>query len=248
MVSQGIIPDKFFIIAGPCAIENEKLFFGTIDYVKNSADIFRGMIFKPRTSPESFQGIGEENLDKALAILKKAKEKYKKPIVNEIMEIKQIEILNDYVDIFQVGTRNCLNYSLLKALGKQEKPVILKRGFCATMEEWVAAAEYVTNGGNNNVILCERGIRTFEKATRNTLDLSIVPLLKQKTGFKVIVDPSHSTGNRDLVIPMAKAAKACGADGLIVDTHIAPEQAKCDGPQALTKDMYIKMVEELKKI
>jgi len=243
-----VVPDKFFIIAGPCAIENEDLFLDTLDYVNDSADIFRGMIFKPRSSPGSFQGIGEENLDEALAILKKAKEKYNKPIVNEVMEIKQIDILKDYVDIFQVGTRNSLNFSLLKALGKQDKPVILKRGFCATVEEWLGAAEYITNGGNNDVILCERGIRTFEKATRNTLDLGIVPLLKMKTDFKVIVDPSHSTGNKDLVIPMAKAAKACGADGIIVDTHIDPSQAKCDGPQALTKEMYLKMIEELNKI
>ncbi|MBQ3924731.1 MAG: 3-deoxy-7-phosphoheptulonate synthase [Firmicutes bacterium] len=225
---------NFGLIAGPCSVESEEQVLEIAQKVKASGATFlRGGAFKPRTSPYSFQGMRGTGIE----ILLKAKQITGLPIVTEIMDMSQIELFED-VDVIQVGARNMQNFEMLKELGHIDKPILLKRGLSSTMEELLMSAEYIMAGGNENVILCERGIRTFETATRNTLDLSIVPLLKEKTHLPVIVDPSHATGIRELVLPMAMAATAAGADGLMIEVHNDPEHALCDGPQSLTPAQF----------
>ncbi|HEV8516844.1 MAG TPA: 3-deoxy-7-phosphoheptulonate synthase [Candidatus Limnocylindrales bacterium] len=223
------------IIAGPCSVESREQLFETADAVAAAgATILRGGAFKPRTSPYSFQGLGVE----ALRYLAEAGEQTGLPVVTEVMEPSQVEIISRYADILQIGTRNMQNYSLLTAVGRIAKPVLLKRGYGATVEEWLMAAEYVVSSGNPDVILCERGIRTFETYTRNTLDLAAVPLLHHLTHLPVVVDPSHATGKRWLVKPMALAGVAAGADGVIVEVHPRPDEALSDGDQSLTPEQF----------
>ncbi len=232
----------FVVMAGPCAVEGMEQTEQTAAAVAAAgAHVLRGGVFKPRTSPYSFQGMGEPGL----RVLAEAARKVGLPIVSEVMETTQIPLMEDYVDILQVGARNMQNFSLLRALGKVRKPVLLKRGLAATVEEWLLAAEYLLEGGNDQVLLCERGIRTFETATRNTLDLSAVALAKQRTHLPVIVDPSHATGEPDLIQPMALAAVAAGADGLLIEVHPRPEQALCDGRQALTPERFQQLMRRL---
>ena len=233
----------FIVMAGPCAVENEQQLTITAKSVKKSgANILRGGAYKPRTSPYAFQGLGVEGLK----LLKKVGDELNLPIITEVISPETVETVAEYADILQVGTRNMQNFDLLKRLGKIKKPVLLKRGMSATVEELLMAAEYIMSEGNHNVILCERGIRTFETATRNTLDLGIVPLLKQKTHLPVIVDPSHATGIRALVSPMAKAALVAGADGLIIEVHYNPEAAKSDGMQSLYPDQFEALMQYLR--
>lgn len=236
---------EIVIIAGPCAVENKEQLFQTAKSVKASgANILRGGAFKPRSSPYSFQGLGKEGL----ALLKQVNKELGLPIVTEVMDTRQVEVVAEYADLIQVGSRNMQNFPLLKEVGKCKKPVLLKRGMMATIEEFLNAAEYILNQGNTNVILCERGIRTFETSTRNTLDLSAVPMLKHLSHLPVIVDPSHGTGLRWLVPIMAKAAIAAGADGLIMEVHYNPEIALCDGKQSLKLDDFSKLMTDLHKI
>ena len=235
---------SFQIIAGPCCIESESQVCEIAEEIKASgASILRGGAYKPRTSPYSFQGMGEEGLK----LLIEAKKLTGLPVVTEVLDISQLELFKD-VDMIQVGARNMQNYELLKELGEMDKPVLLKRGSACTIEELLMSAEYILKGGNENVILCERGIRTFETATRNTLDISAIPVLKKKTHLPVIVDPSHGTGNASLVPPMALAAAAAGADGLMVEVHSMPEYALCDGPQAIKPEDFEKLVEMIEKL
>ncbi len=223
------------VIAGPCAIEGREQFIETAVAVwEHGALALRGGAFKPRTSPYSFQGLGEEGLK----IMAEAREITGLPIVTEVMDQKSVPMVAEYVDMIQIGARNMQNFYLLKEVGKYNKPVLLKRGLSATIEEWLMAAEYILDSGNSQVILCERGIRTFETYTRNTLDLSAIPLVKNLSHLPVIVDPSHGTGKRDLVIPMSLAAVACGCDGLIVEVHMNPAEAWSDGPQSLIPDDF----------
>jgi 3-deoxy-7-phosphoheptulonate synthase len=233
------------IIAGPCAVESQEQLFVTARSVNNSgARILRGGAFKPRSSPYSFQGMGEEGLN----LLSMIRSETHQPVVTEVMDTRQVEMVAEYADMLQVGSRNMQNFPLLKEVGMSKKPVLLKRGMMATIEEFLNAAEYILNQGNENVILCERGIRTFETSTRNTLDLNAVPMLKQLTHLPVIVDPSHGTGIRWMVAPMAKAAIAAGADGLIIEVHYQPETALCDGHQSLSLDEFEELMRGLKKI
>jgi len=233
------------IIAGPCSIESEEQIMATAEFVKNSgAVILRGGAFKPRTSPYAFQGMGIEGLK----LLKKAGDAYKMPIITEVLDSEDIGVVSEYADILQVGARNCQNFSLLKKLGRLQKPVLLKRGMMVTIKEFLMAAEYILAEGNEHVILCERGIRTFETETRNTLDISAVPVLKQKTHLPVIVDPSHAAGNWKLIHPLALAAIAAGADGLMIECHIKPESALCDGEQSLRPDKFALLMEDIKKL
>jgi 3-deoxy-7-phosphoheptulonate synthase len=235
----------FSMIAGPCSIESYELFLEVARAVKKQgATALRGGIFKMRTRSDAFQGLGGE----ALPIVKQVKEDVGLPFVCEITDPRQIAVLDEVVDVFQVGARNMHNYELLKELGKLRKPVLLKRGLAAYLDEFLAASEYVIKAGNSQVILCERGIRTFERSTRNTLDLSAVPYLKQKTGLPVIVDPSHGTGVRSLVSPMAWAAAAAGADGIIVEVHPRPQEALSDAEQALTIEDFQVLVPRLNRI
>ncbi len=236
---------KIHIMAGPCAVENRTILFGIAEKVKNAgATILRGGAFKPRTSPYSFQGLGEEGLK----YLADAREKFGLAIVTEVMDTKEMDVIMKYTDIIQIGARNMQNFKLLLEVGSTDKPVLLKRGLSATIKEWLMSAEYIMSRGNHNVLLCERGIRTFETATRNTLDLSAVPLLKQMTHLPVVVDPSHGVGKRDLVAPMARAAIAAGADALMIEVHINPEEALSDGEQSLKPDAFSKLMAELKPI
>lgn len=231
------------VIAGPCSVESEDQIFKIAKVVKsNGAKILRGGAFKPRTSPYAFQGLGEQGLK----YLQAAGQEYNLPVVTEVTEIKNIELIDKYSDIFQVGSRNMQNFPLLRELGKTNKPVLLKRGFSATIEEWLMSAEYVLSNGNENVILCERGIRTFETSTRNTFDLSAIPVVHQKSHLPVIADPSHATGMRDKVIPMARAAVAADADGLMIEVHHDPVNALSDGPQALLPDQFSSLMNQLK--
>lgn len=233
------------VIAGPCSIESEEQIMATAEFVKNSgAAILRGGAFKPRTSPYAFQGMGIEGLK----LLKKAGDAFQMPIITEVLDSEDIGIVSDYADILQVGARNCQNFSLLRKLGKLKKPVLLKRGMMVTIKEFLMAAEYILAEGNEQVILCERGIRTFETETRNTLDISAVPVLKQKTHLPVIVDPSHAAGNWKLIHPLALAALAAGADGLMIECHIKPEAALCDGEQSLRPDKFALLMEDIKKL
>jgi len=233
------------VIAGPCAIESSEQLYETARAAKKGgARIMRGGAFKPRSSPYSFQGLGEEGLK----MMRKISNETGLPIVTEVMDTREMEMVAGYADMLQIGSRNMHNYPLLKEAGLIRKPVLLKRGMMATIEEFLLAAEYILNQGNTQVILCERGIRTFETSTRNTLDLSAVPVLKKLTHLPVMVDPSHGTGIRWIVPPMAKAAIASGADGLIMEIHHKPEEALCDGQQSLYPEDFIGLMTELKKI
>ncbi|MFA6989874.1 MAG: 3-deoxy-7-phosphoheptulonate synthase [Candidatus Gastranaerophilaceae bacterium] len=233
------------MIAGPCTVESLEQMEETAKALqKNGVKIIRGGAFKPRTSPYSFQGLGEEGLK----IIRKVADKYGMIVTSEVMEIAQIPLFLKYADILQVGARNMQNFNLLRELGLVNKPVMIKRGLSATVEEWLMSAEYIMAGGNRNVILCERGIRTFEKATRNTLDISAIPVVKKLSHLPVIVDPSHGTGLRDKVVPMSRAAIAAGADGLMIEVHYEPNKAICDGAQSLFPHQYAELVEQLKII
>ncbi len=233
------------IIAGPCAVESEEQLFDTARAVrKDGAHILRGGAFKPRSSPYSFQGLGEEGL----RLLSEIRSETGMPVVTEVMDTRQVELVSKYADMLQVGSRNMQNYPLLKEVGHSKKPILLKRGMMATIEEFLLAAEYILSHGNENVILCERGIRTFETSTRNTLDLSAIPMLKRLTHLPVIVDPSHGTGIRWMVPAMAKAAIAAGADGLIIEVHYRPDEALCDGYQSLDLDLFARLMSDLRKI
>lgn len=233
------------LIAGPCSVESREKFLKAAGEVKMAgAHILRGGAFKPRTSPYSFQGLGEEGLK----ILAEAREIYDMPVVTEVLDTRHVELVNKYADMFQIGARNMQNFELLKEVGKTNKPVLLKRGMMATVTEWLMSAEYILSNGNLNVVLCERGIRTFETATRNTLDLSMVPLTKELTHLPIIVDPSHGTGKRSLIPSMSKAAIAAGVDGLAIEVHPKPEEALSDGDQSLLPSEYKVLVKELKKI
>lgn len=234
---------RIVIIAGPCAVESRDQMLATAKAVKSAgAPCLRGGAWKPRTSPYSFQGLGLDGLK----ILSDIAGKLGMPSVTEVVEVADVEAVERYADAFQVGARNMQNYRLLKALGKSAKPVILKRGMAATVEDLLMAAEYIVSEGNHRVILCERGIRTFETATRNTLDLNAVPYLKQHTHLPVLVDPSHGTGVRDYVAPMSAAAIAAGADGLLIEVHVNPKVALSDGQQSLAPDQFARLMKQLK--
>ena len=237
--------NKIAVIAGPCSVETEEQIIGIAQEVKElGANFLRGGAFKPRTSPYAFQGLKYEGLE----LLKKARENTGLPIVTELMSPYDIETFVENVDVIQVGARNMQNFDLLKELGKTNKPILLKRGLSATIEEWLMSAEYIMAGGNENVILCERGIRTFENYTRNTLDLSAVPAVKKLSHLPVVIDPSHSAGKYWMVEPLSKAAVAVGADGLIIEVHNDPQNALCDGPQSIKPKKFAKLMEELKVI
>ncbi len=234
----------FQVIAGPCSVESQEQLEIIAKGVKAAgAAMLRGGAYKPRTSPYSFQGLREKGME----IIRSTREKTGMPVVSEIVDIRHLELFED-VDVLQVGARNMDNYELLSELGRQSKPIILKRGVSATVKELLLAAEYVMKGGNDQIILCERGIRTFETATRNTLDLSAVPVLKGMTHLPVIVDPSHATGAYSLVPPMALAAVAAGADGLMVEVHNEPAEALSDGPQSITMERFEKLMESIRNI
>ncbi len=236
---------KIHVIAGPCAVENMTTLLKIAKEVKKSGATFiRGGAFKPRTSPYSFQGLGE----KGLKILAKTREETGLPVVTELMDPRDIDVIMKYADVIQIGTRNMQNFRLLQEVGSHDKPILLKRGLSATIKELLMAAEYILSRGNNKVILCERGIRTFETATRNTLDLNAVPVLKKLTHLPVIVDPSHGVGKWDLVAPMAKASIAAGADGLMIEVHTNPEEALSDGEQSLKPAKFKTLMKELKAI
>jgi len=233
------------VMAGPCSVETpEQIELIAAAVKKAGAKILRGGAFKPRTSPYSFQGLGEAGLQ----MLRRAADKEGLLAVSEVMEVAQVPLVAEYVDILQVGARNMQNFNLLRELGKIRKPVLLKRGMAATIEELLMAAEYLMAGGNYQVILCERGIRTFENATRNTLDISAIPVVKKLSHLPIIADPSHGTGRRDKVAPMARAAVAAGADGLIIEVHHDPDNALSDGAQSLLPEQFTKLMEELRMI
>ncbi len=235
--------DEFVIMYGPCAIESEEQLLQTARAIKKSgAQILRGGAYKPRTSPYSFQGMEEEGL----RLMKEAREATGLSVVCEVTSLAAIETAVKYVDMLQIGARNMQNFYLLKEAGKTGLPVLLKRGLAATIDEWLNAAEYIMSEGNQNVVLCERGIRTFETATRNTLDISAVPVIRAKSHLPIIVDPSHATGVRDYVAPLAKCAVAVGADGLMIETHPCPKKALSDGPQSLTFPQFDSLCEELR--
>lgn len=236
---------NFTVIAGPCSIESETQFKDTAASVKKSgASVLRGGIWKMRTSQKAFQGLGSESFE----LIKKVKMETGLPLISEITDIRQIEEVAGVVDAYQVGARNMHNYSLLKELGRQPKPVLIKRSFSAFIDEWIKAADYVTSGGNQQVILCERGIRTFETATRNTLDLNAVVYAKKHSGLPVVVDPSHAVGISDLVPQLCYAAAAAGADGIMVEVHPNPKEALSDGPQSLTFEGFEKTMKQLEKV
>lgn len=236
--------EHFAVIAGPCSVETESQICQVAEAVKKAgATMLRGGAFKPRTSPYAFQGLGAEGI----RLLKLAREHTGLPIVTEVMDADQLPLFED-VDVIQVGARNMQNFELLKKLGRMDKPVLLKRGMSATLEELLMSAEYIMAGGNEKVILCERGIRTFETKTRNTLDLSAVPVLKNLSHLPVVVDPSHATGVSKLVAPMSLAATAAGADGLIIEVHNDPERALCDGPQSLRPEAFAELAEKVRGV
>jgi len=233
------------IIAGPCAVENLDQTMEIAEMVAScGVKLFRGGAFKPRTSPYSFQGLGKEGLK----ILAEARNRFGLQIVTEVLDTETADLVEEYTDIIQVGARNMQNFSLLRRVGQARKPVMLKRGMSATLEEFLLAAEYIMAEGNYNVILCERGVRTFADHTRNTLDLSIVPAVQSRSHLPIIVDPSHGTGKRHKVIPLARAGVAVGADGIMVEVHTHPERALSDGPQALLPDMFRQLVREVQAI
>jgi len=234
--------DTIVVMAGPCSVEGEEQLMNTAAAVKAAgATILRGGAFKPRTSPYSFQGMEEDGLK----LLRKVSRETGLPIVTEVMNPREVDLVHEYTDIMQIGARNVQNFSLLKEVGKHEKPILLKRGLSTTIEEWLMSAEYILSEGNNKVILCERGIRTFEKATRNTLDISAVPVVKGLTHLPIIIDPSHGVGYWQFVGAMSKAALAAGADGLMIEVHWKPEEAFSDGPQSLKPGKFSKLMEEL---
>lgn len=236
---------KLAVIAGPCSVESEEQIVYIAKKVKMSgASFLRGGAFKPRSSPYSFQGLGEQGLD----FLVTAKKETGMPIVSEIMDASVLDKFVENVDIIQVGARNMQNYSLLKELGKLKTPILLKRGFASTIEEWLMSAEYVMDGGNENIILCERGIRTFETYTRNTIDMSAIPIVKRLSHLPVIVDPSHGTGISWLVEPVSKAAVSLGTDGLMIEVHNCPDEALCDGDQSLTPEQFDMIMKKLKPL
>ena len=233
------------VMAGPCSVESHEQLFTTAEaVVKAGARVLRGGAFKPRSSPYSFQGLGEEGLK----LLREAGDKFGLLVISEVMEIAQIPVMLPYVDILQVGARNMQNFNLLRELGKVRKPVLLKRGIAATLEELLLSAEYIMAGGNYEVVLCERGIRTFETYTRNTLDISAIPIIKKLSHLPMTADPSHGTGRRDKVSPMARAAVAAGADALLIEVHCDPEKALSDGAQSLFPEQFSKLMDELRMI
>jgi 3-deoxy-7-phosphoheptulonate synthase len=237
--------EEVIVMAGPCSAESEAQVEATASAVKRAgAKILRGGAFKPRSSPYSFQGLGEEGL----RMLRAASDRHDLKLITEVMEVSQIELIEKYADVLQVGARNMQNFSLLRELGHATKPVLLKRGISATIEEWLLSAEYVLAGGNRNVILCERGIRTFESYTRNTLDISAIPVVQQLSHLPVVVDPSHGTGRRDKVASMARAAVAAGADGLIIEVHCDPDHALSDGAQSMFPAQFERLMAELRII
>ena len=236
---------SFTMIAGPCAIESEDRALTTACLVKEAgAQLFRGGAFKPRTSPYSFQGLGEEGLK----ILAKIRRETGMPVVTEVMDYENFDMVEEYADVIQIGTRNMQNFSLLKRAGKAKKPIMLKRGMAATIDEWLMAAEYILAGGNSQVILCERGVRTFVHHSRNTLDLSAVPFVRNESHLPIIIDPSHAAGRRDQVIPLSRAAVAVGADGLMVEVHHSPEDALSDGAQSLYPEQFKQLCENARSI
>src|SRR6476619_1851167 len=237
--------DEVIVMAGPCSAETEEQVEASAVAVKRAgAKVLRGGAFKPRSSPYSFQGLGEEGL----RLLKSAADRHNLKLVSEVMDISQLELIERYADILQVGARNMQNFTLLRELGRAKKPVMLKRGISATIEEWLLSAEYVLAGGNKDVMLCERGIRTFESYTRNTLDISAIPVVQKLSHLPVIVDPSHGTGRRDKVAPMARAAVAAGADGLIIEVHCDPDHARSDGAQSMFPNQFERLMAELRLI
>lgn len=233
------------VIAGPCSIENEDQIFSIAEIISSyGVKILRGGAFKPRTSPHSFQGLGEDGLK----LIRNAANKFGMAVITEVIDSSQVDLVGQYADIFQVGSRNMQNFPLLKELGKQRKSVLLKRGFAATVEEWLMSAEYILAGGNEKVIMCERGIRTFETSTRNTFDVSSIPVLHKKTHLPVIADPSHAAGLNDRVAPLARAAIAAGADGIMIEVHNNPAKALSDGPQALLPKQFFELLGQMKLI
>ena len=237
--------DEVIVMAGPCSAESEEQVESSAAAVKRAgAKVLRGGAFKPRSSPYSFQGLGEEGL----RLLKSAADRQNLKLITEVMDLSQIELIERYADILQVGARNMQNFTLLRELGKSRKPVMLKRGISATIEEWLLSAEYILAGGNMNVMLCERGIRTFERYTRNTLDISAIPVVQKLSHLPVIVDPSHGTGKRDKVASMARAAVAAGADGLIIEVHCDPDHALSDGAQSMFPSQFDRLMAELRII
>jgi 3-deoxy-7-phosphoheptulonate synthase len=237
--------DDVVVMAGPCTIESESQVFETARRVARSgAKVLRGGAYKPRTSPYAFQGMGVDGLK----ILRAAGDEFNMATVSEVMEISQIEGMLPYVDILQVGARNMQNFNLLSAVGQIRKPILLKRGMSATIQEWLLAAEYIMAGGNYEIILCERGIRTFETYTRNTFDISAIPVIDKLSHLPIIGDPSHATGRRDKVMPLARAVVAAGGDGLLIEVHNDPEKAVCDGPQSLYPDQFARLMDELRII
>src|SRR3954468_15329729 len=233
------------IMAGPCSVESRDQLFTVAEMVKNAgARVLRGGAFKPRSSPYSFQGMGEEGLK----IMREAGDKFGLLVISEVMEISQIQMMLPYLDILQVGARNMQNFNLLRELGKVDKPVLLKRGIAATLEELLLSAEYIMAGGNYQVILCERGIRTFETYTRNTLDISAIPIVHKLSHLPITADPSHGTGRRDKVPPMARASVAAGADALLIEVHCTPDKAWSDGAQSLAPEQFSKLMDELRII
>ncbi len=237
--------NEIITIAGPCAVESEKQIMTIAKIVKDAgAKILRGGAFKPRTSPYSFQGMEEEGL----ILLRKAGDEFGLAVITEVMDPTRIELIYKYTDIFQLGSRNMQNFPLLRELGRVDKPVMIKRGMSATIDEWLMAAEYILASGNENVMVCERGIRTFETSTRNTFDLSAIPVIHQRSHLPIIADPSHATGIRDKVIPMALAAVAAGTDGLMVEVHHDPSSAMSDGPQSLLPEQFKELMSQVRRI
>lgn len=237
--------DEVIVMAGPCSAENEAQVHATAAAVKRAgAKILRGGAFKPRSSPYSFQGLGEEGL----RLLQSAAKAHNLKLISEVMDISQIDLIAKYADIFQVGARNMQNFTLLRELGRARKPVLLKRGLSATIEEWLMSAEYVLSGGNTDVVLCERGIRTFETATRNTFDISAIAVVKKLSHLPVVADPSHGAGRRDMVAQLARAAVAAGADGLIIEVHNDPDRALSDGAQSMFPSQFDRLMAELRII
>jgi 3-deoxy-7-phosphoheptulonate synthase len=248
IVSVGGVPvggTRIVVIAGPCAVETRDQTLTIARQVKaRGADLLRGGAYKPRTSPYAFQGLAEEGLK----ILAEAREATGLPVVTEVLDTETVDLVASYADCLQVGARNMQNFELLKKAGRTGKPVLLKRGMSATLEEFLLAAEYVLSEGNPNVVLCERGIRTFSDFTRNTLDLSVVPAVERLSHLPIVVDPSHGTGRRDKVVPMSRASIAAGADGIVVEVHHKPAEALSDGPQALTPDMFSELMDQIRPI
>jgi len=241
----GIGGEQIAIMAGPCSVESEEQLLLAAQAVKEAgAQILRGGAFKPRTNPYSFQGLGKEGLE----LLALARDQTGLPIITEVMDTENVELVEAYADIFQIGARNMQNFPLLKKVGRSDKPVMLKRGMMATINEWMGCAEYILNEGNPNVILCERGIRTFEQITRNTVDISAAPIIHMLSHLPVIVDPSHGTGTRSLVEPLAKAAIAAGADGVMIEVHPHPDEALCDGTQSLSPEEFKDVMMGIKPI